>query len=105
MNNKTIVAHGSHFYDLKNYADIGPQRTNFANTFRTHKTGYVSATPCSDRVVQMTEKICENRNSIWVKYQSLLLARLAAIIQNVMVDTCILVECFVERSFHLIEEH
>ena len=27
-------------------------------------------------------KICENRNSIWVKYQSLLLARLAAILQN-----------------------
>ena len=65
----------------------------------------MSATPCSDRVVQVTEKICENRNSIWVKYQSLLLARLAAIIQNVMVDTCILVEYFVERSFHLIEEH
>ena len=82
MNNKVIVTHGSHFYDLKTYADLGPQRTNSANAFRTHKTGYVSATPCSDRVVQMTEKICENRNSIWVKYQSLLLARLAAILQN-----------------------
>ena len=64
MINKTIVAHGSRIYDLKNYADLGPQPTNFANIFSTHKTGYVSATPCSDRVVQMTEKTCENTNSI-----------------------------------------